>query len=830
MKTTILAAIVVLSPIFLYAQNELHDNVYKIREAVLHTETDKEIKGGNEDDDVAKFNRWFNMAEVRSYPSGNLSHADALLNAYNSELPVYKKQREAKLTGNPAPWQVLGPIGGVGRVNCIVVNPQNSNTIYIGSACGGVWISHDGGSSWASNSDNFPSMSIADIAVNPLNPDTIYAATGDGYGYEEDATSNIFWGGLYTAGVLRSIDGGNTWAATSFSYQQLNRNIIQKLIINPAHPNILMAGTRQGIFRTTDAGTSWQSVYPSQVYSMAFRPGNPDTVYASTHTDLLVSYNVGANWQTLYAGISSGTSQQGPSQDRVSIAVSAASPNSIWVLDNNDKLKCSHDGGLSFDTSFGSPPANFYGYYDRVLAVSPVDSNNILACGMNMEQSHDGGYTWQTLGSATVHVDNHAIAFDPQNPSTFYNGNDGGVYVTADNGQTWNDIGDSIVISQIYRTISSRQDPYVLLCGLQDNSTLRYDGYNWNFEIGGDGQACAIHQQNDYIQIGSYQGGRFFLSTDQGNTFNPLNIGAFGAWTSPVVFNPNSTDTIYFGLGGIYASYDMGNTFTNLTPTDHFTHGYFPGATCLAMAPSNTHILYAADNGHIIRTTNGGGTWTDITGNLPANSVAITHIAVDFNNPMRVFVTMSGYNTGQKVYVNNTGGITWANISYNLPNIPANCIAVDSSTNGALFVGTDMGMYYTDATMSSWTKYSTGLPNVIVNDIDINYTNYKIRAGTYGRGLWECDLPKVSLSVPNIPTVYSTEISLYPNPANDAWNIVFLKNKVSDYSVSVSNMTGQIIYRSQNQATINASSFASGIYIVDVCINKAHYYIKAVKN
>lgn len=830
MKTIILIAFIILSPVFLYAQSEQQDNVYKIREAVLHTGTDKEIKGGNEDDDVAKFNRWFNMAEVRSYPSGNLSHADALLNAYHAEFSDYKRKREAKLTGNPAPWQMLGPIGGVGRVNCIVVDPQNSNTIYIGAACGGVWISHDGGSSWASNSDNFPSMSIADIAVNPLNTDTIYAATGDGYGYEEDTASNIFWGGLYTAGVLRSTDGGNTWATTGFSNQQLNRNIIQKLIINPTNPNILMAGTRQGIFMTTDAGTSWQSVFPSQVYSMAFRPGSPDTVYASTHSDLIVSYDGGTNWQILYASISSGAYQQGPYQDRISIAVSPASPKSIWVLDNNDKLKCSHDGGLSFDTSFGSPPANFYGYYDRVLVVSPVDSNNILACGMNMEQSHDGGHTWQTLGSSTVHVDNHAIAFDPQNPSTFYNGNDGGVYVTTDNGQTWNDIGDSIAISQIYRTTSSRQDPYVLLCGLQDNSTLRYDGYNWNFEIGGDGQACAIHPQNDYIQIGSYQNGKFFLSTDQGNTFYPLNIGTFGAWTSPVVFNPNSTDTIYFGLRGIYASYDMGNTFTDLTPTDHFTHGYFPGATCLSMAPSNTHILYAADNGHIIRTTNGGGTWTDITGNLPANSVAITHIAVDFNNPMRVYVTMSGYNAGQKVYVNNTGGITWANISYNLPNIPANCIAVDSSTNGALFVGTDMGVYYTDATMSSWTKYSTGLPNVIVNDIDINYTNYKIRAATYGRGLWECDLPKVPLSVPNIPTTYCTEISLYPNPANDTWNIVFSKNQVSDYSVSVSNMTGQIIYHSQNQTAINASAFASGIYIVDVRTNNAHYYIKAVKN
>ncbi len=829
MKSSLLVLFFIFSAFLLKAQNNKWDNVYKIRENVLAHEEAGEAAGkkGDDDDALTKFNRWFYMAEVRAYPSGDLTHSDALLNALSEEHTAAKSATAAKLTGNPAPWQVIGPVGGIGRVNCIVVDPLNSNTIYIGTACGGVWISHDAGNSWVSNSDNFPSLSIASIAVNPIHTDTIYAATGDAYGYISD-TYNTFWGGLYSAGIIMSADGGNTWNTTGLSYQQLSRNIIEKLLINPNSPNIILAGGSPGIYRSADAGASWQSVYSSQVYSMAFKPGSPDTIYASTHQDIIFSYNGGLNWQTLYAGISDASYLTSSAQDRVSIAVSAASPNSIWVLDNNNNLKCSHDGGISFDSSFTAPPASFYGYYDRVLAVSPIDSNNILAAGMLMEQSTDGGYTWQQLGNGTVHVDNHAFAFNSQNPSTFYNGNDGGIYVTNDNGQTWNDIGDSIIISQIYRTASSQQNPYILLSGLQDNNSLRFDGTDWTFEIGGDGEACAINPQNDYLQIGSYQNGAFYISGDQGNTFSQLNIGTPGSWTSPVVFDPTNQNTIYFGLMGIFASYDGGSSFIDLTPTDSFLAN--GGATCLAVAASNTSILYAADEAHIIMTGDGGNTWTDVTGNLPVNYVAITHIAVDYTNPMHVFVTMSGYNSGQKVYVSNTGGNTWVNISHNLPNVPADCIAIDSSTKGALFVGTDMGVYYTDSTMTTWAKYSSGLPNVIVDDIDINYTNHKVRAATYGRGLWECDLMNVSLSVQNIPRSHPIEANLYPNPTSDNWNIVFSGTKPSNYNIKVSNVTGQVLHEEQNNAQINASSFPAGTYFVDLVVDNTHYYLKATKN
>lgn len=296
MRNVLYSIVISFCSFSLYAQTVETENVYKIRAAVLKSNAgkDEEAEDAGKDNDAAKFDCWYQMAAVRSYPCGNLSHADALLNAYTEEHNNSSLRQSAKMTGNPGPWKVVGPYGGTGRVNCIVVDPQNDQKIYLGAACGGVWISHDKGITWVSNSDNFPSLSITDIAVNPNHTDTIYASTGDGY--EEGFQ---FWAGLYTAGVMKSADGGNSWTITGFGYLQTDKNIVQKLLINSNNLSILIAGSRKGIFRSADAGATWQSVYASQVYSMAFRPGSPDTVYASTHSDLLVSYDGGVNWQTL---------------------------------------------------------------------------------------------------------------------------------------------------------------------------------------------------------------------------------------------------------------------------------------------------------------------------------------------------------------------------------------------------------------------------------------------------------------------------------------------------------------------------------------------------
>ena len=743
---------------------------------------------------------------------------------------VKKLSKQAHRGTSGTGWQPVGPMkvpanfNGIGRVNCIVIDPLDTNTLYIGAACGGVFISHDGGTTWTSNSDNFPSLSIADIAVNPNHTDTLYAATGDGYGYE-DGPYSIFWGGLYSAGVMKSTDGGNTWNTTGLSYLQSNKDIIQKLLIYPRNPNILLAATRNGIWRTTDAGATWSSVDGGHVYSMAFRPFSPDTVYAVNNSDLRVSYNAGATWHTLKAGIN-------PSSDRATIAVSPATPDAVWVLDASNTLNVSHNGGQTFsNTASPADTAHFYGYYDRVLTVSPTDSNIIFAFGMTMARSIDAGASWRTLNpTGNVHVDNHAVAINPLHSATIYTGNDGGICVSQDGGVTWKNLGNGLMISQIYRMSSSQQSPYMMLFGLQDNGSFRYNGSVWLEKTGGDGMACAIHPLNDHVQVSSSQYGNFSISINQGLTFSRMHVTTqSGSWTTPIVFDPTNEMNLFAAYKDVFASYDMGGSFVNLTIDSPF----HDGAVALAIAPSNNNVLYAADFSHILRTTDGGLTWTNVTGTLPSATCAITHISVDYNDPMHVYVTTSGYDPANKVFSSATGGTTWTNLSSGLPNIPADCIAIDSSTPGAIFVGTDIGVYYTDSLHPGWAIYSTGLPNVIANDLETNYANHKVRVATYGRGVWENDLltpppPPPPSGIANI-TGSKPGVQVFPNPTNNNWKIVFEKQKPGNFIVTVTDIAGRTAFTQQNADLIDASHLANGVYNVEVTVGDIHYTVKAVK-
>ena len=283
---------------------------------------------------------------------------------------------------------------------------------------------------------------------------------------------------------------------------------------------------------------------------------------------------------------------------------------------------------------------------------------------------------------------------------------------------------------------------------------------------------------------------------------------------------------IYFGYKNIYGTIDAGTTFYNVTGSALFTNG----ATCLAVAPSTSNYLYAADYSHVYRSTNKGVTWSNITGNLPVTAVAISHLAVDYTDSNRVYVTMSGYTPTSKVYTLGATGTTWTSIGNGLPNLPANCIAVDSTTPGALFVGTDMGVYYTDSSFSGFIPYGTGLPNVIANHIHINYGNYKVRVATYGRGIWQSPLVKVQPSrIANIGNHKDVSVHAYPNPTTNKWRLIFQNRFPANYLVNVTDMTGKLVTTQSNSDIIDATAFPAGVYTIDITAGDVRCSLKAIK-
>jgi photosystem II stability/assembly factor-like uncharacterized protein len=234
------------------------------------------------------------------------------------------------------------------------------------------------------------------------------------------------------------------------------------------------------------------------------------------------------------------------------------------------------------------------------------------------------------------------------------------------------------------------------------------------------------------------QYGGLYRSTNGGASFTNVSTPSGGAWVTPWCQDPSVAKTIYAGTNKVYKSTNQGTTWAAISPALAGI-GVF---TVLAVAPSNANVIYAGNGGKLYRTTDGGATatsWKDVTAGLPVATAYLTSVAIHDYDPSIAYVTFSGYVAGEKVYKTCDGGASWTNISGTLPNLPANCI-VHQKTNNGLYVGTDAGVYYRDDGMSDWVPYKWGLPNVIVDDLEIHYGAKKIRAATYGRGVWQAPL------------------------------------------------------------------------------------------
>jgi photosystem II stability/assembly factor-like uncharacterized protein len=685
-----------------------------------------------------QFRRAEAFMKQRTFPSGNFFDPEILYKEYAK----YRQHLDAVQTARSgdgqahtaaANWSFIGPAqvpgggGGAGRINCLAIDPANSSILWIGAACGGLWKSTDGGVTWNSNTDLLPSISISEIVIDPSNANVMYLATGDKYG--------IYWQyetiGQYSAGLLKSTDGGLTWNPTGLNYSQSNVTIIQRLIMNPANSSMLYAATNNGIFMTSNAGVTWTQQLAGKFYDIEFCPSTPSTLYCGDSIQAYKTVNGGTNWNPMPTVTSSG---------RTTIAVTPDNPGAVYVWSEGGGLYYSGNLGVSFTTRTDPAGASGpYGYYDYVLTASPVDENILFAGGLNVARSTNGGTSWTTVSDWSgwpnpnySHADNHDLQFGPASSQVIYSMNDGGIFKSTDQGASWTDLSNGLDIKQYYRLACSYQNPGTIYAGAQDNGTDRVMGANSYQVNGADGEECLVDYGNETIVFVSSQGGYFLKSTDGGNTFNTMSQSG-SDWTSPIIMDRNTNNIMYLGGGAVYKSTDTGDNWNAVSP--------FQGGAVysLEVSLSAPNTLFAATFGNIIHTTN-GTTWNDVTGSLPVNLAAITGIAISSTNPDAAWVTFSGYAAGEKVYQTDNGGVTWFNVSGTLPNIPVNCIEYQDNSTDILYIGTDFGVFWKDGTMNDWLPYNTNLPNVIVDELEIYYPTSKLRAATYGRGLWETDL------------------------------------------------------------------------------------------
>jgi photosystem II stability/assembly factor-like uncharacterized protein len=690
----------------------------------------------------------------------------------------------------------IGPANMSGRITTIDVVRSSPEIIYAGSASGGLWKSESGGIAWEPIFDGNLALSIGAVAVSQKNPSIVWVGTGEGN------PRNSLTGGY---GVYRSLDAGKTWKLMGL---EKTRNI-HRIIIDPNDPNIVYIGAigspwgdhpERGVYKTTDGGESWKQIlYVDQktgVGDMVMDPSNPNKILVNMwqhrrepwfftsggpSSGLYITMDGGKSWTKQSAkdnGIPEGD------LGRMGLAFATNNPNRVYALieAKENALYRSDDGGMKWEMinksgDIGNRP--FY-YFD--LYVDPKNENRVYSIFTNVHRSEDGGKSFENIiGRNLIHVDNHALYINPDDPKYLILGNDGGMAITRDMGKTWQFI-ENLPIGQYYHINVDNELPYNVYGGLQDNGTWTGPAYTWinggirndySFSIGGgDGfDVMADPDDSRYGYSQSQQGnvGRYDKVTGSTKRIKPTSddpkVKLRFNWNAAIAQDPFDNSTIYFGSQFVHKSTNKGDSWTVISPdltTNDSTKqrqdksggltidatGAENHTTLLVIEPSALEkgVIWAgSDDGNVQITRDGGITWNNVAKNLkgvPAGSWINQIKASRFNKGEAVAVINNYRRFDFKPYLMRTKdyGKTWAPLAtendvfgYALSFIQ------DPVEPKLMFFGTEHGLYISIDEAKTWTKFENGYPSVSTMDLVIQERESDLVIGTFGRAIYVLD-------------------------------------------------------------------------------------------
>jgi len=736
-----------------------------------------------------QFQRWKWLWETRLKEDGTLPSGSEVIRTWQ-ELQTYSTNRS--IGGN---WFAQGPvldeltdremIDGVGRTSAIAFHPLEPNTMLVGTPAGGIWRSIDAGESWTTNTDWLPTLGVSSIVYDISNPMIVYAGTGD-----RDAADAL---GM---GVLKSLDGGINWAFSNSGIEDLTVGVLRML----PESGVILAGTNDGIYRSTDAGESWTFVSSNSVdyKDMEVHPTNPNTIYSTGAGKFFRSLDGGLEWDWIQDGINSGT--------RMVIAVTPAAPDRVYVLTSTTyefkAFYMSDNAGETF-TEMSEEP-NILGWaadgssdggqawYDLGMEADAENPDVVYVGGIRLKKTIDNGVTWSDINPNYVHVDQHELALSPHN-SDLYVCNDGGVYHYINNDE-WLDLSTGIINGQIYRLGQSPHNPYNVLNGFQDNGTSEFNGALWKKRGGGDGFECLYDHTDETWRYGSIYYGQIYRTNSE--VVNQkicgeeeLDITESGAWLTPYLLAPWDENTLFVGLKNLWKCNNVkdperdslnwvkissnlgGNDLTNLNAIE----------SCM----SNIDIMYVSEgNRKLFRCNNVNSenpTWSTLSNFLPVFNTPVASIETHPTDSNIVYISFR-----MDVYKSIDMGNNWTNMTEEFPDVTINSIVFDTAgEEEALYIGTDMGIFYRDANMTEWIPFNNGFPNSArVTELEIYYaedhSQSRLKAATYGRGLWESDLyganltafPAIALLTSNEPSQevfgeFDLELSFYKNLSSE---------------------------------------------------------------
>ncbi|MEX2350520.1 MAG: T9SS type A sorting domain-containing protein [Flavobacteriaceae bacterium] len=789
----------------------IDEGTHKVEEVQQSAETFFQDKSKGKGSGYKQYKRWEYMALRMMNEDGYLrssGHYIQELEQFNVQLNTNSNTR-ALLNDN---WEELGPLNwnatsgwnpGVGRITAFSIDETNENHIIVGGETGGVWKTIDGGQNWQPLSDYFSNLSVYSTAIMPGNPNTYFFGSTNGR-------------------IYKSTDGGATWSQIGAA----GNSLINKIVIHPTNTNIIFASSENsGVYRSTNGGSTWTSVISdSRGYDIEFKPGDLNTVYAS---GILFhkSTDGGATFSVISGFDNTGAKMIGISED---------DQETVYVLEAmNSKFGAfyvSTNSGATF-TKLNHGTNNYFGYSltasddsgqaprDMDIAVNPNNVSEVHVAGVQTWYSNNGGVSFEptshwipgTAASNNIgynHADVDIMAFYG---NTLYTATDGGIFkatnTTNVNSSYYTDITEGLGIRQFYKFGVSQTDPAVISGGSQDNGTSFYtDSQGWQDWLGADGMETFIDKDNSSIMYGTTQFGQLYKTIDAGLNYTGIDepVPGEGDWVTPFEQDPQASNTIYLGYNKVFKSTNGGDSWIAISQDlgDNIHN--------LKISESNPDIMFASRENKLYKNSQGGGFWLLVSNfNGWVNSIAIHP-----TNPDKIAVSLTG---SEKVMVSVDGGQTWQSYLKNLPDFAALALVWQDNSEDGLYLGMNYGVYYIDNSFANWQVFNNNLPNVIVNELEINYAEDKIYAATYGRGLWASDVYDGVLA--NDALTMFNDLSVYPNPAENSLYLKWDKNHLSQ--IRIFDASGKLLYfknevTMKNTHEIDISDLTAGIYYVRI--------------
>lgn len=715
--------------------------------------------GAREAEMIKRRDRWFysRRAAERGGDSPYLEAVAEARSMQQSSLAVDGPITWEELGPHPIgtsslPWDWGGKVPYSGRVTSLATHPDDRRTAYIGTSNGGVWKTTDDGASWTPLFDAQPSLAIGTVAVDPNDPDVVFAGTGE---------SNFGGPSYFGAGLFRSTDGGATWSkAGGSAFDECHFSGVEVQPGDGSTVIVSVHGTGSsvwefwydrcaapGIWRSTDGGDTFERVLRKVAPSdLAVAPNNSSVWFAGFNygDGVWKSTDSGATWKRVR-----GLPTKGTARVELDVVASTTAPTqviyaAIATPDNGLKgVFRSDDSGdtwarLTQPGQHCAPQCD----YNLTLAVDPGNPERAFFGGIHLNRYVSG--TPKVIGWNKIHVDFHALGFD--SARRLWIGGDGGVYRTSDGGATFSNLNSDLGTNLVYPGMSgSYAGP--LYAGFQDNGTAAYEGSTaWRFVNWGDGFFTATDPVNPNPVYVTSQ----FLSLTKivdGRRCKYLEAAGLpdAGWPrrapfqAPLVMHPRDRRVLYAGTFRIFKTTNGDSTRCQRTRWSLVSQRFDSAVTAIAPAPGDSKTVYAATESGGLWVTRGSKRWRE-TGrdDLPARTV--TDIAVHPDEPGTAWVSVTGFGGGHVFRTDDSGG-SWTDVSGELPDAPANAVVVDARAEPhTLFVGTDVGVFWSDDDGATWRNTSVGLPNTVVMDLILDPVADRLIAGTFGRGVWSASL------------------------------------------------------------------------------------------